>query len=185
MAQSTISSLVPGCGNTMTPCFLWLPLHAIYAGTWVYPVPAYLVHVHSWKKENSPTSRRRNLLNSCLTTFFTSLTILLAMQRPTPLHMVATSPIFLHHPIPKHHIPIPVMYSPSLPPTPNFNSPYSPQSAQHTYGGFFSDPTAQLAFQVGGRATEAAGAYVEQNVCHPPIPPARPRRELTRARAEK
>lgn len=35
------------------------------------------------------------------------------------------------------------------------------------YGDFFSDPRAAMAFQVGGRATEAAGAYVEQNVGSP------------------
>lgn len=46
-----------------------------------------------------------------------------------------------------------------------------PQQGMHpAYGDFFNDPTAQMAFQVGGRATEAAGAYVEQNVGFPTFP---------------
>jgi hypothetical protein len=82
----------------------------------------------------------------------------------------------LHHPVPQHHVPIPMMHSPP-PPQPQSSTGYSasytpqlahggiPQQSIHpAYGNFLSDPTAQMAFQVGGRATEAAGAYVEQNV---------------------
>lgn len=52
------------------------------------------------------------------------------------------------------------------------NMNQQPQQGMHpAYGNFFSDPTAQMAFQVGGRATEAAGAYVEQNVGFPTLGP--------------
>lgn len=46
-----------------------------------------------------------------------------------------------------------------------YKSPQSAQGQNYAYGGFFNDPTAQIAFQVGGKATEAAGIYMEQNVC--------------------
>lgn len=83
----------------------------------------------------------------------------------------------LHHPVPQHHVPIPMMHSPPPPQLATaYSSPYASmqnmnQQAQQgmhpAYGNFFTDPTAQMAFQVGGRATEAAGAYVEQNVGFP------------------
>ena len=46
-----------------------------------------------------------------------------------------------------------------------YGNAYAPAPAMgHPAYGFLNDPTAQMAFQVGGRATEAAGQYVEQNV---------------------
>ena len=38
------------------------------------------------------------------------------------------------------------------------------------FGGFMSDPTAQMGFQVGKSALDAGQQYVEQNVHLPPIP---------------
>lgn len=38
------------------------------------------------------------------------------------------------------------------------------QNAQNAYGGFISDPTAQMGFQVGKTAVMAGQEYVEQNV---------------------
>lgn len=73
----------------------------------------------------------------------------------------------LHHPVPQHHVPIPIMHSPPPPQaSAGYGTQYAPQPAAmgHPAYGFLSDPTTQMAFQVGGRATEAAGAYVEQNV---------------------
>ncbi|KAL7271533.1 Protein transport protein yif1 [Rhizina undulata] len=79
----------------------------------------------------------------------------------------------LHHPVPQHHVPIPVMQSPPLMSqasnSAGYNMQYAPQPAMGismhpAYGDFFNDPTAQMAFQVGGKATEAAGAYMEQNL---------------------
>lgn len=98
------------------------------------------------------------------------------MQRSGYLPASGASPP-LHHPVPQHHVPIPVMHSPPPPHTATaYSSPYAQQPMQNTmgnqqpsqgmhpaYGDFFSDPRAAMAFQVGGRATEAAGAYVEQN----------------------
>ena len=52
-----------------------------------------------------------------------------------------------------------------------YNNPYQPNPAQGGgqfapgFGGFMSDPTAQMGFQVGKSAVMAGQEYMEQNVC--------------------
>ncbi|KAJ5484886.1 hypothetical protein N7539_004874 [Penicillium diatomitis] len=84
----------------------------------------------------------------------------------------------LHHPVPQHVSTVPMMRSPPPPSsqqTPNAGyggggNPYQPSSAQGGgsayepgFGGFMSDPTAQMGFQVGQTAMKAGQEYVEQN----------------------
>ncbi|EPS28567.1 hypothetical protein PDE_03513 [Penicillium oxalicum 114-2] len=84
----------------------------------------------------------------------------------------------LHHPVPQHVSTVPMMRSPPPPSsqqTPNAGyggggNPYQPSSAQGGggaygpgFGGFMSDPTAQMGFQVGQTAMKAGQEYMEQN----------------------
>ncbi|CUS09367.1 unnamed protein product [Tuber aestivum] len=87
------------------------------------------------------------------------------MQRGNYPPNTAASPP-LHHPVPQHHVPIPVMHSPPpLQASSAYGNTYAPTPAMgHPAYGFLNDPTTQMAFQVGGRATEVAGQYVEQNL---------------------
>lgn len=82
----------------------------------------------------------------------------------------------LHHPVPQHVSTVPMMRSPP-PPMPQqpqmsgYGNPYQPspmQSGSGTYapgfGGFMTEPTAQMGFQVGRTAMAAGQEYMEQNV---------------------
>lgn len=86
----------------------------------------------------------------------------------------------LHHPIPQHVSTIPMMRSPPPPisqqPPPPYGgyggNPYQPAPAQGGsgtfgpgFGGFITDPAAQMGFQVGKNAMVAGQEYMEQNVC--------------------
>ncbi|KAH8601481.1 ER to Golgi transport protein-like protein Yif1 [Bisporella sp. PMI_857] len=84
----------------------------------------------------------------------------------------ATSPP-LHHPVPQHVSTVPQLRSPP-PPAPQhqqqsgYGNPYQPQAAQGgnafgAYGGFMTDPTAQMGFQVGQTALKHGTEYMEQN----------------------
>ncbi|KAG9248671.1 ER to Golgi transport protein-like protein Yif1 [Calycina marina] len=80
----------------------------------------------------------------------------------------------LHHPVPQHVSTVPQLRSPP-PPVPQNQqqsyggNPYQPQPQQGgggnfgAYGGFISDPTAQMGFQVGQTALRHGTDYVEQN----------------------
>ncbi|EZF28388.1 transport protein [Trichophyton mentagrophytes] len=100
------------------------------------------------------------------------------MQRNTFAPPPAQSPP-LHHPIPQHVSTVPMMRSPPPPvsqqPQPQhqqhgYNNPYQPNPAQGGgqfapgFGGFMSDPTAQMGFQVGKSAVMAGQEYMEQNL---------------------
>ncbi|PGH11772.1 hypothetical protein AJ79_04673 [Helicocarpus griseus UAMH5409] len=82
----------------------------------------------------------------------------------------------LHHPVPQHVSTVPMMRSPP-PPAPqhsqssSYGNPYQPAPAQGGsgtfapgFGGFISDPTAQMGFQVGKSAVMAGQEYMEQNL---------------------
>lgn len=86
----------------------------------------------------------------------------------------------LHHPVPQHVSTVPMMRSPpppapQQPPSAGYGgNPYQPSPAQSgsgTYapgfGGFMTDPTAQMGFQVGKSAMAAGQEYMEQNVRSP------------------
>lgn len=55
----------------------------------------------------------------------------------------------------------------------NYGNPYQPQgggggeSVHPAFGGFMTDPTAQMGFQVGKSAVMAGQEYVESNVSIP------------------
>ncbi|KAF3490659.1 transporter yif1 [Arthroderma uncinatum] len=87
----------------------------------------------------------------------------------------------LHHPIPQHVSTVPMMRSPPPPVSqqsqqgqqqqPGYNNPYQPNPAQGGggqftpgFGGFMSDPAAQMSFQVGKSAVMAGQEYMEQNL---------------------
>lgn len=81
----------------------------------------------------------------------------------------------LHHPVPQHVSTVPMMRSPPPPASQQsqaagYGNPYQPTPAQGgsgTYapgfGGFISDPTAQMGIQVGKTAMMAGQEYMEQN----------------------
>jgi hypothetical protein len=85
----------------------------------------------------------------------------------------ATSPP-LHHPVPQHVSTVPQLRSPPPAPQPqhqqSYGNPYPAQASQAApnafgaYGGFMTDPTAQMGFQVGQTALKHGTEYVEQNV---------------------
>ncbi|KAF3930472.1 hypothetical protein ABW20_dc0110157 [Dactylellina cionopaga] len=100
----------------------------------------------------------------------------MAHQRPA---FTAASPPLLHHPVPQHPIPHHTMRSP--PPLSQAQagasayaqSPYQQQSAgpMHSqpnihpaYGGFLTDPAAQLGFQMGASAMRNSREMIEQNM---------------------
>lgn len=97
------------------------------------------------------------------------------MQRNNYGHPApATSPP-LHHPVPQHVSTVPQLRSPPPPvpqqqQQPGYGNPYQPQAPQGVssafgaYGGFMTDPTAQMGFQVGQTALKHGTEYVEQNV---------------------
>ncbi|EEH33527.1 transport protein yif1 [Paracoccidioides lutzii Pb01] len=82
----------------------------------------------------------------------------------------------LHHPVPQHVSTVPMMRSPPPPTSQHSHSssyanPYQPAPAQGGsgtfapgFGGFISDPTAQMGFQVGKSAVMAGQEYMEQNL---------------------
>ncbi|OJD20866.1 hypothetical protein ACJ73_07796 [Blastomyces percursus] len=97
------------------------------------------------------------------------------MQRTPFAPAPAQSPP-LHHPVPQHVSTVPMMRSPP-PPAPQhsqpsgYGNPYQPAPAQGGsgtfapgFGGFISDPTAHMGFQVGKSAVMAGQEYVEQNL---------------------
>ncbi|KAI9711461.1 MAG: hypothetical protein M1820_002024 [Bogoriella megaspora] len=84
----------------------------------------------------------------------------------------------LHHPVPQHVSTVPQLRSPPPPQgTPHSQQGgyggYGAQQAPHqgsggymggpAFGGFMSDPTAQMGLQVGGQAIMAGQQYMEQN----------------------
>ncbi|RPA83569.1 YIF1-domain-containing protein [Ascobolus immersus RN42] len=101
------------------------------------------------------------------------------MQRQ-PFATSATPP--LHHPVPQHVRPIPVVRSPPIPQpssAQSYNSPYASQQQQPPqmqggmggfqgmypaqYNGFINDQTAQMGIHMGKTAVMAGQEYVEQN----------------------
>lgn len=99
------------------------------------------------------------------------------MQRGSFAPQPAHSPP-LHHPVPQHVSTVPMMRSPPLPipqqqsQNSNYGNPYQPAPAQGgsgtygpNFGGFMSEPTAQMGFEVGKSAVMAGQEYMEQNVC--------------------
>lgn len=120
-------------------------------------------------------------------TFFSLNYLLHEMYRGSFAPPPAQSPP-LHHPIPQHVSTVPMMRSPPPPSqqTPNTagygGNPYQPspqgqaqgqvpgQQGQNYgpgFGGFMTDPTAQMGFQVGKSAMMAGQEYMEQNVSCP------------------
>ncbi|WEW61488.1 Protein transport protein yif1 [Emydomyces testavorans] len=85
----------------------------------------------------------------------------------------------LHHPVPQHVSTVPMMRSPPPPTTQqpqqsSYGNPYQPAPAQGgsgtfapNFGGFMSDPTANMGFQVGKSAVMAGQEYMEQNAWDP------------------
>ncbi|EER29947.1 hypothetical protein D8B26_007215 [Coccidioides posadasii str. Silveira] len=92
-------------------------------------------------------------------------------QAPPP----AQSPP-LHHPVPQHVSTVPMMRSPPPPTTQqpqqsSYGNPYQPAPAQGgsgtfapNFGGFMTDPTTHMGFQVGKSAMMAGQEYMEQNL---------------------
>ena len=86
----------------------------------------------------------------------------------------------LHHPIPQHVSTVPMMRSPPPPAsqqqpqtTNTYGNPYQPQPGQgngpsfgQDFGGFISDPTAQMGFQIGKSAAATGQEYVKSNVSY-------------------
>ncbi|GAM39892.1 hypothetical protein TCE0_034r11807 [Talaromyces pinophilus] len=93
------------------------------------------------------------------------------MQRSPFAPLPAQSPP-LHHPVPQHVSTVPMMRSPPPPaPQSGYDNPYQPAPAQGgsgtfapNFGGFMTDPTAQMGFQVGKTAMMAGQEYMEQNI---------------------
>lgn len=98
------------------------------------------------------------------------------MQRQSYAPPVAHSPP-LHHPVPQHVSTVPMMRSPPPPVqsqgTPSYGTPFSGNMNQQThgpghfppaFGGFMTDPTAQMGFAVGKSAVAAGQTYMEENV---------------------
>lgn len=87
----------------------------------------------------------------------------------------------LHHPVPQHVSHVPMMRSPpppasqpQQPQSSSYGNPYQPVPApggsgtfNPGFGGFMTDPTAQMGFQVGQHAVKAGTEYMEQNVLFP------------------
>ncbi|KAK3673197.1 Protein transport protein yif1 [Recurvomyces mirabilis] len=92
------------------------------------------------------------------------------MQRGTYGMPPANSPP-LHHPVPQHISQVPNLRSPPPPASQNGGygqqSPPQGQQAQNPYmaqfGGFMTDPTAQMGLQMGQSAMKVGQDYVEQN----------------------
>ncbi|OKL63144.1 hypothetical protein UA08_01355 [Talaromyces atroroseus] len=95
------------------------------------------------------------------------------MQRSPFAPVPAQSPP-LHHPVPQHVSTVPMMRSPPPPTSQShhsgYDNPYQPAPAQGgsgtfapNFGGFMTDPTAQMGFQVGKTAMMAGQEYMEQN----------------------
>lgn len=83
----------------------------------------------------------------------------------------------LHHPVPQHISQVPNLRSPPPPQAQNAQGGYgygqqSPPQGQgqgqnaylNQFGGFITDPTAQLGMQMGQNAMKVGQEYVEQNV---------------------
>ncbi|EEA26854.1 Protein transport protein yif1 [Talaromyces marneffei ATCC 18224] len=93
------------------------------------------------------------------------------MQRSPFAPLPAQSPP-LHHPVPQHVSTVPMMRSPPPPASQSgYDNPYQPAPAQGgsgtfapNFGGFMTDPTAQMGFQVGKTAMMAGQEYMEQNI---------------------
>ncbi|KAF2403198.1 ER to Golgi transport protein-like protein Yif1 [Trichodelitschia bisporula] len=98
------------------------------------------------------------------------------MHRPTYANPPPAHSPPLHHPVPQHVSSVPHLRSPPPPqsqsqPQQHYGYPTGAAPAPSAggayihpgFGGFMSDPTAQMGFQVGKSAVMAGQEYVEQN----------------------